>query len=98
MYPKFIITHDGVLRFGRVFLHRDLLTPHDLCPYGGGLWKTDESLDAILLYGRSFDFGPPEFDRIRRIDWTGVGGRPRALFYLPHWPSQEELVPVGVNY
>ena len=27
MYPTFIINQDGVLRFGQVFLHRDLLGP-----------------------------------------------------------------------
>ena len=26
MYQKFIINQDGVLKFGRVYLHRDLLS------------------------------------------------------------------------
>ena len=43
MYQKFIINQDGVLKFGRVYMHRDLLAWNEECPYGGGLWKIDES-------------------------------------------------------
>ena len=50
MYQKFIINQDGVLRFGRVYQHRDLLRVGEHCPYGGGLWKVDEGRGAILLY------------------------------------------------
>lgn len=62
MFQKFIINRDGVLKFGRVYLHRDMLSPGEQCTYGGGLWKIDEGRGAIVLYGRSFDFGPPDFD------------------------------------
>ena len=48
MYQKFIITQDGELRFGHVYLHRDLLHPGESCPYGGGVWKVDEARHAIL--------------------------------------------------
>ena len=94
MYQKFIITQDGVLRFGRVYQHCDLLAWGEECPYGGGLWKVDEERRAILLYGRSFRFGPPELEKVRRIEWSGTGGAPRPLLYVPHWPSEEGLVPV----
>ena len=94
MYPKFIINQDGVLKFGRVYLHKDLLQPGEQCVFGGGLWKIDEGRRAILLYGRSFDFGPPYLEDVRRIDWSGVGGRPLPLFFLPHWPSEDVLEPV----
>lgn len=96
MYQKFIINQDGVLRFGRVYQHRDLLEWGEECPYGGGLWKVDEARRAILLYGRSFAFGPPQLEQVRRIEWSGMGGAPRTLFYFPHWPSEESLVPVLV--
>ena len=56
MYQKFIINQDGVLKFGHVYLHKDLLARDERCLYGGGLWKIDEGRRAILLYGRSFDF------------------------------------------
>lgn len=94
MYQKFIINQDGVLRFGRVYQHRDLLEWNEDCPYGGGLWKVDEARRAILLYGRSFAFGPPRLEQVKRIEWSRTGGAPRPLFYLSHWPSEERLVPV----
>ena len=97
MFQKFIINRDGVLKFGHVYLHRDMLSPGEQCTYGGGLWKIDEGRGAIVLYGRSFDFGPPDLDFVKQIDWTGLGGTPRPLFYLPHWPSEEEIVPVIIN-
>ena len=76
MFQKFIINRDGVLKFGRVYLHRDMLSSGEQCTYGGGLWKIDEGRGAIVLYGRSFDFGPPDFDFVKQIDWTGLGGTP----------------------
>ena len=97
MYQKFIINQDGVLKFGRVYQHRELLRWGERCPYGGGLWKIDEGRQAILLYGRSFAFGTPEFSALRRIDWSGLGGTPRPLFFFPHWPSEEQLVPLFVQ-
>ena len=94
MYQKFIITQDGVLKFGHVYMHRDLQGIGERCVWGGGLWKVDHGRDAILLYGRSFDFGPPELEHVRRIDWSGVGGKPVPLYYLPHWPDEEVMEPV----
>ena len=93
MYQKFIITRDGVLRFGHVYLHRDLLAFGEEC-VGGGLWKIDESRGAILLYGRSFDFGSPDFGYVHCIEWSGIGGKPVPLFYLPHWPEEDGLEPI----
>ncbi len=84
MYQKFIINQEGVLKFGHVYLHRDLLKVGEQCLYGGGLWKADESRRAILLYGRSFDFGLPDFDHVHRIEWNGIGGNPMPLFYVPN--------------
>ena len=97
MYQKFIITQDGVLRFGNVYQHRELLQWDETCPYGGGLWKIDEARNSILLYGRSFAFGPPCFEQVKRIEWSGLENTPRPLFYLPHWPSEERLVSVYAN-
>ena len=94
MYQKFIITQDGVLKFGNVYQHSDLLDWGEECPYGGGLWKRDEGRKAILLYGRSFAFGAPDFNHVRRIDWRGVGGTPSPLLYVPRWPNEDSLIPV----
>ena len=97
MYQKFIITDDGVLKFGHVYLHRDMLPIGDDDCHGGGLWKIDHTRNAILRFGRSFDFGGPDFSYVRRIDWTGVGGRPLPLFFLPHWPNEDILEAVYAN-
>ena len=97
MYQKFIITGDGILRFGRVYLHRDLLKKGEKCIYGGGLWNIDEGRGGIVLFGRSFDFGPPDFDYVRRVEWSGVGGKPVPMFYQPHWPDDNTLVNVCTN-
>lgn len=94
MYQKFIINQDGVLKFGTVYLHKDLLLPGEQCRFGGGLWRIDHSRGAIVLYGRSFDFGLPHLDCVRRIDWTGIGGCPRPLLHMPHWPDEYPAVPV----
>lgn len=98
MYQKFIITQDGVLRFGRVYLHRDLLEFGEQCEYGGGLWKLDEERNAVLLYGRSFDFGRPFFNQVRHIDWSGIDGQSHALFFVPNWPQEDILEPVYALY
>ena len=94
MYQKFIITDRGVLRFGHVYLHRDLLQADETCEYGGGLWKVDDSRGAIILYGRSFDFGTPDINQIQRIEWEGVGGNAHPLLYAPKWPNEDQLIPV----
>ena len=94
MYQKFIINQDGVLRFGNVYLHRYLLGKGERCPYGGGLWKIDNSREAIVLYGRSFDFGPPDLDYVRSVDWSFLGGHEHPLLWAPHWPDESELVEI----
>ena len=94
MYQKFIITQNGVLRFGTVYLHRDLLHSDESCEYGGGFWKIDEERQIVLLYGRSFDFGRPYFQHVQRIEWGGLGGTVYPLFFVPNWPQEDRLEPV----
>ena len=94
MYQKFIINQDGVLRFGNVYQHRELLRWDESCPYGGGLWKMDEGRRCVMLYGRSFAFGAPDFSQVRRIEWSGLGGAPLPLFHLPLWPKEDVMTPV----
>lgn len=84
---KFVITIDGELRFGDVKLHKDLLPWGDSECYGGGFWQISTGGMSIDLYGRSFDFGPAEFDKLRRIDWSGLGGKPLPLLYYPNFPD-----------
>ena len=91
MYQKFVIDSDGVLRFGTVFLHRDLLGGDDFA-FGGGLWQIDPADGSLILFGRSFDFGRPDFSRVERIDWSGVGGTSMPMTFYPHWPSREGAI------
>ncbi len=98
MYQKFIITSEGELKFGNVYHHRNLLRWDEACTYGGGLWRIDKERGAVVLYGRSFEFGAPSFNGLRYVNWDGIDGKERPLFYQPHWPYDETLVPVGCGY
>lgn len=98
MYQKFIITDDGVLKFGNVYHHRNLLRWDEECRYGGGLWRIDETRGIVILYGRSFEFGAPSFECVRYINWDGIDGVERPVFYQPHWPYDETLIPVRAMY
>ena len=97
MYQKFIITDEGVLKFGNVYNHRNLLGWDENCPYGGGLWRIDESRKIVLLFGRSFEFGAPEFSSLSYVNRSGIGDIDYPLFYQPNWPYDETIVPVGVG-
>lgn len=61
MYQKFIINQYGVLKFGKVYQHRDLLKWGEECPYGGGLWKIDEGRRIVLLLWTIFRLWHPRF-------------------------------------
>ena len=94
MYPKFIITIDGVLKFGNVYLHKELLPKGHTTCYGGGLWKVDHARSCIILYGRSFDFGLPDLDKIERVDCEGPGGLGYPIFFERHFGDEYLLEPV----
>ena len=91
MYKKFIITLDGGLVFGHVYLHRELLPDGEETCYGGGLWKIDEERKCIILFGRSFDFGMPEFEHIRSVDYEVTEYREWPIFYQRHFAEEEVL-------
>lgn len=71
---KFIITESGTIVFGDVKLHRELIPFGDNTCHGGGFWKIDNQRGCVILYGRSFDFGPPDFLFLKRIDTTTPPG------------------------
>ncbi|MDO4190609.1 MAG: hypothetical protein Q4D14_02840 [Bacteroidales bacterium] len=97
MYNKFIIRQDGTLVFGNVYLHRDLLPHTDSTCYGGGLWQLDYERHCIILFGRSFDFGTPDFSQLQRIDYSSLPiGRGWPIFYQHLWLGEEILEPVNV--
>lgn len=61
MQPKFIITSTGHLRLGMVYMHKDLLRGDEEC-LGGGYYEFDYVGMRLLLWGNSYDFGPPRWD------------------------------------
>jgi len=63
MEQKFILTHDGHLRFGVVRLHRHLLQPGDVC-MGGGYYDFDYTSGTMVLSRSSYDYGPPRWDTL----------------------------------
>lgn len=62
-HPKFIITNRGYLRLDIVYLHRDLLMPHEDC-LGGGFYEYDYVENKLMLSGKSFDYGYPQWSKI----------------------------------
>ena len=97
MYQKFVITGEGMLKFGNVYHHRNLLRWDEECSNGGGLWRVDEERKIILLFGRSFEFGAPDFSSLVCVNRDGIGNVEYPLFYQPLWPYNETLVPVAVG-
>lgn len=60
---KFIVTGDGVLKYGNVRMHKDLLADSDTC-IGGGFYEFDYVENCLHLSGRSYDFGKPKWSFI----------------------------------
>lgn len=64
---KFIVTSDGLFKFGNVSMHRDLLAPGEHC-IGGGMYEFDYASARMLLYGKSYDFGRPKWADIDLLE------------------------------
>jgi len=60
---KFVITSEGVFKYGNVRMHKDLLAAQDRC-IGGGFYEFDYVSNSLLLSGKSYDFGKPKWNRI----------------------------------
>lgn len=84
---KFVITQEGELRFGDVCLHKDLLPSGDGECRGGGFWQVSANGLCIELYGRSYDFGSPDFTYLQTINRSGLGGLMLPLIYYPCYPD-----------
>lgn len=60
--PKFILTNTGFFRLGMVNMHKDLLQDGEEC-CGGGYYEFDYIGNRLILSGRSYDFGSPQWSR-----------------------------------
>ena len=85
---------DGELRFGDVKLHKNLLPWGDEECFGGGMWQFGGGGAYVNLFGYSMDFGLPDFSQVKSIDWSGIGGVPIRLRYLPNYPDTEDAIDI----
>ena len=86
LHKKFIITTVGHLRLGLVNMHRDLLLPGDSCA-GGGFWDIDYTANRLVLSGRSFDFGEPQWGVVSTLH-VPQAYRSLSIVYEGDTPSQ----------
>ncbi len=89
IHPKFIITNQGCLRLGAVTLHRDLLMAHEQC-WGGGFYEFDYVTNQLLLSGKSFDFGPPQWSKISVLQMP-ESLRGISVIYRDRWGDEFNL-------
>lgn len=61
---KFIITSNGLFKYGDVRLHKNLLESDEYC-IGGGFYEFDFVSSRLLLSGSSYDFGSPQWSRLK---------------------------------
>ena len=72
MHPKFLLVSDpktpliGTFVYGMVGQHKELI-PGYVKTHGGGWFHQDESRKIMTLYGRSGDYGEPDFRFLDRI-------------------------------
>lgn len=63
---KFIVTADGIFKFGDVNMHKDLLSPEEAC-IGGGEYEFNYVDSRMSLSGKSYDFGRVKWSLIDRL-------------------------------
>ena len=89
-YPKFILTMDGHLRFGMVFMHEDLLLAGDQC-IGGGYYAIDPIGMRLMLDRESFDLGPPKWHLVEEL-YLPEEYRGLRLVYCYDNPYEDDLI------
>jgi hypothetical protein len=91
MHPKFLLVSDpktpliGTFVYGMVGQHKELI-PGYVKTHGGGWFHQDESRKIMTLYGRSGDYGEPDFRFLDRIPAQLQGYR---FVYSPDWGADE---------
>ena len=97
MHPKFILMADpakpltGSFVYGMVCQHRDLIRGYGKV-YGGGWYHKDDARKVMNLYGRSGDYGAPDFRFLDRIPAELKG---YTFTYSPDWAEEGEELFLG---
>lgn len=89
---KFIITSNGLFKYGDVRLHKHLLEAGEHC-LGGGFYEFDFVSGRLLLSGSSYDFGVP---RWHDLDALKMPAAFRGLRILYEGEELDKLV--KINY
>lgn len=89
---KFVVMGDGELRLGDVNMHRDLLAPEEQC-VGGGSYDFDYVGGRLLLDGKSYDYGKPQW---HKVDCLRVSERYRGLDIC--WEGEAVTQWIEVHY
>lgn len=95
LHNKFIITTSAHMRLGVVHLHRDLLLPADSCA-GGGFWSIDYVSNRLLLEGRSYDYGEPQWGLLNSL-FVPSQYRGMSIYYKGDTPSADFDVSAKLN-
>lgn len=76
---KFIVTSEGILKFGDVTMHKNLLGAGETC-IGGGVYEFDYVAGRMLLSGKSYDFGRVKWSLVDKLRIPS-GLRGLSIFY-----------------
>ncbi|MBO4634746.1 MAG: hypothetical protein J5669_05185 [Bacteroidales bacterium] len=91
MHPKFILVSSpdqpmvGTFVYGLVYQHKDLVKGY-VRVHGGGWYYKDDIKKQMSLYGRSGDYGEPQFCFLDRIPAELRG---YTFTYMEDWGSEE---------
>ena len=100
MNPKFILVSDpgsplvGTFVYGMVDQHKDLLHIYEdihgyVKVHGGGWYHKDDLNKTMSLYGRSGDYGDPQFCFLDRIPAELKG---YTFTYAQDWGDEERVL------
>ena len=75
----------GTFVYGMVFQHKELVKGYAKT-HGGGWFHKDDDKKVMTLYGRSGDYGEPDFRFLDRIPSELKG---YSFVYAPDWGDEE---------
>ena len=91
---KYVIVKDTkenkvYMRFANTDFHYMLVMNGERC-LGGGMFNFDEEKNEMKLFGRSSDFGAPNFDEIKEKIHTDEDLEGMRIIFGGAYPSLEE--------